>query len=337
MGWQQAGGKRAVLQRGEGAVIDYESGSMWRTLQLSCPWGNGCVGDKPLVTGCPALACIALGRECSNAGTQHACYWGVLASEATGDSSHALLPCHRPLLDAERAPPGGVNFTVLPPMPHLEVTTPALPPALVVGELLCCPLRLRNTGAMTMHNITMAVATPDILLTAVGVVPAPPTPPATPATAATAVGDGMSGGASGQSSRVSTPDGRATPEEGGSSSSGGAAGPGSEGRADSRLSQQLESLALGAGGSRSSSNAGASADAEAGAAGTAPPPSAAAAAAAVPPWCLPPKGPRRQSAGSAVVEVCAAERPGGVTVFSLPPGSSKLGVGQELHLLLWLR
>lgn len=67
------------------------------------------------------------------------------------------LDC-RVLIDADRPAPGGVSFRVLPPMPRLEVSVAGLPPVVLAGEVICCSMRLRNSGAMTLQHLSMAAA-----------------------------------------------------------------------------------------------------------------------------------------------------------------------------------
>lgn len=69
-----------------------------------------------------------------------------------------LPPAHRVLLDVDRPAPGGIDFRVLPPMPRLEVSVAGLPPTLLAGEVVRCSMRLRNSGAMTLQRLSMAVA-----------------------------------------------------------------------------------------------------------------------------------------------------------------------------------
>ncbi|EFN58685.1 hypothetical protein CHLNCDRAFT_140292 [Chlorella variabilis] len=62
------------------------------------------------------------------------------------------------LLDADRPAPGGMSFRVLPPMPRLEVSVTGLPAAVLAGEVVCCSMRLKNSGAMTLQHLSMAAA-----------------------------------------------------------------------------------------------------------------------------------------------------------------------------------
>lgn len=64
----------------------------------------------------------------------------------------------RVLIDAEAPAPGGVSFRVLPPMPRLEVSVSGLPPTVLAGEVVRCTMRLRNSGAMSLHRLCMAAA-----------------------------------------------------------------------------------------------------------------------------------------------------------------------------------
>lgn len=68
------------------------------------------------------------------------------------------------LLDAEREAPGGLTFTVLPPMPRLEVDLEGLPPSLLDGQLLRCTMRIKNSGAMTLQHLSLACGSADMFL-----------------------------------------------------------------------------------------------------------------------------------------------------------------------------
>ena len=47
---------------------------------------------------------------------------------------------------------------MLPPMPRLDVAVMGLPPTLLAGEVAHCCIRLKNSGAMTLHQLSMAAA-----------------------------------------------------------------------------------------------------------------------------------------------------------------------------------
>ena len=64
----------------------------------------------------------------------------------------------RVLIDADKPAPGGIAFRVQPPMPRLEVSVSGLPPTLLAGEVVQCSMRLKNSGAMTLHRMSMAAA-----------------------------------------------------------------------------------------------------------------------------------------------------------------------------------
>ena len=62
----------------------------------------------------------------------------------------------RVLIDVERPPPAGITFSVLPPMPRLDVVLVGLEPTLLAGEVVRCTLKLRNSGAMALQGLSMA-------------------------------------------------------------------------------------------------------------------------------------------------------------------------------------
>ncbi|PRW18320.1 trafficking particle complex subunit 8 [Chlorella sorokiniana] len=103
------------------------------------------------------------------------------------------------LIDAERPAPGGISFRVLPPMPRLEVSVSGLPPTVLAGEVVRCTMRLRNSGAMSLHRLSMAAAA------GAGLFLQPPSRPA--------------------SGSASSPTAPAHPTAAGSSRSGGGGGP----------------------------------------------------------------------------------------------------------------
>ncbi|KAL4852692.1 Trafficking protein particle complex subunit 8 [Chlorella vulgaris] len=68
--------------------------------------------------------------------------------------SSARLPADTDAAPAPRS--AAISLAVLPPMPRLEVSLAGLPPTLLAGEVVCCSMRLRNSGAMTLQHLTMA-------------------------------------------------------------------------------------------------------------------------------------------------------------------------------------
>ncbi len=74
------------------------------------------------------------------------------------------LLVHRPAASPVQPAHGSVVFTVLPPMPRLEVTLTDLPPSMLSGQLARCMLRLRNTAAMTLQGLSVAVDSAQLYL-----------------------------------------------------------------------------------------------------------------------------------------------------------------------------
>lgn len=220
-------------------------------------------------------------------------------------NAQALTFC-RPQLDVEHPEPEGIQFTVLPPLPHLEVSTVnPLPSTLLVGEIACLSICLKNTGAMAMSNISMAVSSPDILLTA----PCGSSPfsmPLSMSSGTSVCKEGECNGRSFQADRACA-DGDPNEEEQlvpgrNKSSNTEAAAPNSPASAWHDTTA-TEALANGPKLSTSQTAMQLVVD-------------------------------RTRTAG---VTVSCTERPGGVTVFNLTVPGNKLGVGQEVKLLLWLR
>lgn len=76
----------------------------------------------------------------------------LFAAEQGNDCAERAMP-----QEPEKRSSSGIALKVLPPMPRLELLLEGFPQMARVGELVKCSMKLKNSGAMTLHALKAAI------------------------------------------------------------------------------------------------------------------------------------------------------------------------------------